>query len=575
MEADTIENMVLSNTYADIIVPVQSDTEDFLKNYSEFGAQLFGGRIGMIHVPRETSGLSQRMSYSEIPKLYTPMDYESLTSSGILRVQTQPSLGYTGSGVLLGFLDTGIDFTSPVFLKSDGSTRILGIWDQTISSDITPYDLGYGTAFSSDDINLALQSPDPFSLVPSSDTDGHGTFLAGVAAGSSILKDQFLGAAPDADIAVVKLKAAKPYLKKFFLVDTDTPIFQETDIMMGIRYLVILSILYEKPLVICLGLGTNQGDHSGSSALDRLLTYYVDYQNCFCTCSAGNESGLGHHFSSKASDSSRPVLAEISVSANHPGFCMELWAAAPALYTLSVTSPLGETISGISPKQGTQTSYSFIAERSVLAIQYEVAEFYSGFQLIFIRLITPSEGIWSFQLQNISQIQTDVHMWLPAHGFLKHDVYFLMPDPDTTVTNPGNTTSLITLGGYDTTTGSIYLASGRGYSLSGQIKPDLTAPAVQVYGPLPIISSVSGLPSLNSFTEKTGTSAASAIAAGALALLINWSMERTYNDTPFLTNRSARNYLIRGARRRRSYTYPNREWGYGELDLYGVFESLL
>ena len=575
MTSNTLENMVLSNTYADLIVPVQTDTKDFLNNYSSFGAQLLGGRIGVLHIPRDTVGLDLRISYSNIPKLYTTLDYESLTSSGILRVQTQPSLGYKGKDILMGFIDTGIDFTNPVFMTSDGNSRILGIWDQTISSDLPPYDMGYGKDFTNEDINRALHSEQPFSIVPSRDVDGHGTFLAGVAAGSPVSQQQFLGAAPEADIAVVKLKSAKPYLKNYFLVNTDVPIFQETDIMMGIRYLVILSILYEKPLVICLGLGTNQGDHSGSSSLDRLLTYYVDYQNCFCTCAAGNESGAGHHFSSSDFTDTKPVLAEISVPSQHPGFCMELWAASPSLYTLSVTSPLGETISEITPKQGSKSTYRFIAERSVLEIQYEIAEFNSGFQLIFLRIIAPTEGIWSFRIRNISQIKKDVHIWLPMRGFMEKDIFFLAPDPDTTITNPGNTVSLITSGGYDPASDSIYLASSRGFSLTGQVKPDLTAPAVEVYGPVPTTSPISNLPALNTFTRKSGTSFASAVTAGALALLINWNIEHSSYHGSFLTNRSAKNYLIRGAKRRSVYSYPNQEWGYGELDLYGVFASLL
>lgn len=574
MAADTIETMVLSNTYADLIVPVQSDTEDFLKNYQQFGAQLFGGRIGMLHIPRDTSDLQYRISYANIPKLYTPLDYESLNASGILRVQTSPALGYRGKGVLLGFLDTGIDYTRPAFRTSSGQTRILGIWDQTISSSETPYDMGYGTAYTQEQIDLALQSTDPFSLLPSQDQNGHGTFLAGVAAGSADPENQFVGAAPEADLAVVRLKEAKPYLKQYFLTDSVQPVFQETDIMMGIRYLVILSILYEKPLVICLGLGTSQGDHSGNSALDRLLTYYVDYQNCFCACAAGNEASSGHHFFS-SDTTGEPVSVELNVSARHAGFCMELWAMSPALYTLSVTSPLGEMISEITPQQGIGSSYQFFGERTVLEIRYEIAEYNSGFQLIFIRMLTPTEGIWTFRIRNRTQVQNTFHLWLPVSSFLSEEVYFLAPDPDTTITNPGNTEALITTGGYDSRSGSIWSASGRGYTLNNQIKPELAAPAVEVYGPSYTDSSSQGRPPLLPFVRKTGTSASCALTAGAIALLINWGMERQSSFFPPLTNRSVKNYLIRGARRRSSFSYPNQEWGYGELDLYGVFASLL
>ncbi len=574
MTADSIETMVLSNTYADLIVPVQSDTEFFLEKYRSYGAQLFGGRIGMIHVPTENSDLRYHSSYSNIPKLYTLLDYESLNASGILKVQNNPSLGYKGKNVLLGFLDTGIDYTRPIFRTPFGQSKILGIWDQTISSSKSPYDLGYGTAYSREQIQLALQSNEPLSLVPSMDQNGHGTFLAGIAAGSPDPIHQFLGVAPEADLAVVKLKEAKSYLKNYFLTDSTQPVFQETDIMMGIRYLVILSILYEKPLVICLGLGTSQGDHSGNSSLDRLLTYYVDYQNCFCTCASGNEASAGHHFFS-SDTSGLPVSAELNVTADHPGFCMELWAMSPALYTLSVTSPLGETISEITPQSGARISYQFLGERTVLDIDYAIAEYNSGFQLIFLRMFTPTEGIWTFRIRNRTQLKSTFHIWLPVTHFLSKDVFFLTPDPDTTITNPGNTEALITTGGYDSRSGSINPVSGRGYTLLQQIKPELTAPSVDVYGPAISDSQVKKQPPLSPYIQKTGTSAAAALTAGAVALLINWGTERQHSFFPALTNRSVKNYLIRGARRRSSFFYPNQEWGYGELDLSGVFSSLL
>ena len=269
------------------------------------------------------------------------------------------------------------------------------------------------------------------------------------------------------------------------------------------------------------------------------------------------------------------MLVELNVSTAHPGFCMEFWALSPALYTLSVTSPLGETISEITPQQGLRSSYQFFGERTVIEIRYEIAEYHSGFQLILIRMLTPTEGIWTFRIRNRTQIQNTFHLWLPVSSFLSKDVYFLTPDPDTTITNPGNTEALITAGGYDSRSGSIWPASGRGYTLSNQIKPELAAPAVDVYGPAATDSSSQERPPLSPFIRETGTSLSCALTAGAIALLVNWGMERSSLFYSPLTNRSVKNYLIRGARRRSSFSYPNQEWGYGELDLYGVLASLL
>lgn len=135
----------------------------------------------------------------------------------------------------------------------------------------------YGSGYTNEDLNNALASEDPLELVPSQDTIGHGTFLAGVAAGSSIPENDFIGAAPSSMLAVVKLKEAKNYLKELFYHTSDNPVYQESDIMMGIRYLLLLSNELQAPLVICIGLGSNQGAHSGQSALAISLTLSANY----------------------------------------------------------------------------------------------------------------------------------------------------------------------------------------------------------------------------------------------------------------------------------------------------------
>ena len=138
-------------------------------------------------------------------------------------------------------------------------------------------DRNYGTAYSQEELNQALGMEDPFSLVPSRDENGHGTFLAGVAAGSALPQQSFSGAAPEALIAIVKLKPAKEYLKEIFYVTGSAPAYQSTDIMLGIRYLILLADALKKPLVICIGLGSNQGSHSGSSPLDSMLSVTDQY----------------------------------------------------------------------------------------------------------------------------------------------------------------------------------------------------------------------------------------------------------------------------------------------------------
>ena len=155
---------------------------------------------------------------------------------------------------------------NPVFLDENGNSRILAIWDQTVQTGAPPDGLKYGSEYRREDINLALRSEDPYSIVPSRDENGHGSILAGVAAGSVVRQgNPYIGAAPGADIVVVKLKECKQYLRSFYLVPEGVPAYQENDIMLGIKYAESFVRLFERPVVICLGLGTNQGDQDRKS----------------------------------------------------------------------------------------------------------------------------------------------------------------------------------------------------------------------------------------------------------------------------------------------------------------------
>ncbi len=203
------------------------------------------------------------------------------------------------------FIDTGIDYRNPVFLDENGNSRILAIWDQTVQTGIPPEGFKYGSEYRREDINLALRSEDPYSIVPSRDEDGHGSILA-VAAGSVVRQgNPYIGAAPGADIVVVKLKECKQYLRSFYLVPEGVPAYQENDIMLGIKYAESFVQLFERPVVICLGLGTNQ-DHAGSSALSRYLSSLAVRRSRAAIVCGGNEGNASHHYHVKQPDRREP-----------------------------------------------------------------------------------------------------------------------------------------------------------------------------------------------------------------------------------------------------------------------------
>ena len=248
----------------------------------------------------------RRYSYYSVPGLFSLLDSSSMEVSGITSTFASPALGNRGRGVLIGFIDTGIDYTNPLFQNPDGTTRISSIWDQSLPEDrdILPPGVpdrypgsgaSYGTEYTREQINAALASDTPLALVPSTDTNGHGTFLAGIAAGGSLPAQDFTGAAPESELVVVKLKPAKQYLRDFYLVRSDAEAYQENDIMMGIKYLRVEAYRLKKPMVILLGLGSNLGSHEGTSPLSITLQDISRSLGAATVIAAGNETGLGHH----------------------------------------------------------------------------------------------------------------------------------------------------------------------------------------------------------------------------------------------------------------------------------------
>ena len=144
--------------------------------------------------------------------------------------------------------------------------------------------------------------------------------------------------------------------------------------------------------------------------------------------------------------------------------------------------------------------------------------------------------------------------------------------PDTIITGPGNAQYPITVGAYDHTTDGIYIHSSRGYSRSGQIKPEIAAPGVDILSAALPPAAQTGPITSTSYARVTGTSAAAAHVAGAAALLLHWGILEGNDD--YMNSSTIKTYLIRGAKRNPALTYPNREFGYGTLDHYQAFLNL-
>lgn len=312
-----------NNTY-DILIARESleisdDRAECIQNIGEkFVAEYFD-RDEVPQLSIKTYG------YSIIPKCFGLLDTLALETTGILQLQNQPALSLRGQGIFIGFVDTGISYELPCFRNADGSTRIRSIWDQSIPAGEknTPQGFLYGTEYTQKEINEALEQEHPRELVPVTDEDGHGTMLASIACGSEDLQAGFTGAAPYAELLVVKLKPAKPYLKDFFYIPQEMPAYQENDIMAAIEYLEETARKLGRPLILCLGLGTNNGSHSGGSNLSELLDDIAGRWRRCAVVATGNEANARHHFYGK-SDGNSMVAVEVNVEQRMRGFYLEL-----------------------------------------------------------------------------------------------------------------------------------------------------------------------------------------------------------------------------------------------------------
>lgn len=554
---------IFSNDYADFLINYSGDPL-VLEQYKDNVVNIINFFVAVVHLPviQMTEDIISKMGYAAIPLLFGLISEASLEASGILRLRSIPSFNLKGKGVLIGFVDTGIDYTNPIFQYADKTTRIASIWDQTIDSDQIPEGMAYGTEYSREQINEALKNEDPFRIVPSKDEIGHGTMLAGIAAGNEVPESGFYGVAPEAELVIVKLKPAKPYLKAFFRISQNKLSYQENDILFGYQYLLNTAIRLNKPMVLCSAIDTSQYAHDGRGTMSSWFSLQANNSGIAIVTAVGNEGNARRHYSGVIDAVTGYDTVELNVGPGESGFSMEIWGSTPNLYTVDITSPSGEYVPRINISLRETVELTFIFEPTVIYLDYVLIEAQSGDQLILLRFSNPSQGIWKFRVYGRGIGTMRFHIWLPMNNFITTDTYFIRSDPYITLLSLSCATTPITVTAYNIEDDSLYLDSGRGYTRIDSIKPDIAAPGVNILSP----SLEQG------FALVTGTSAAAAHTAGIAALMFEWGIVN--GEYPRMSTQDMKIFMIRGARRDIAIKYPNRDWGYGILDIYNVFDSI-
>lgn len=566
---------VYSEAYVDYLIEYNGRKEAVLEIYKEDSCLLFiDERFAVLYrkKPEDYMEIFSRLEYTIFPKIYGLMDTSSVEAVGAVNVQKENILGLTGKDIIIGIIDTGIDIQNELFQNSAGQTRILAAWDQSVPGD-TENDMGYGTVYSREEIDAAIQSNQEILK----DENGHGTFLTGIAAGKRT--NDFTGVAPEADIVVVKLKQAKNNLRNLYGVPENADAYQENDIMMGISFLRSQEKKYGKNISILLGVGSNSGSHTGVSSLESLISNISFMAGVAVSVAGGNEGVAGHHFRGVIPRDSLFSEMEINV-ANHDSFTLEIWGAVPNTYSVAFEIPGGEFVSQIPPRFDKSETIRPIFGGGIIYVDYFLVEDQSGAELIMMRFFNPPNGLWRIRVYGSGDTNKSFHAWLPISGFLSPETRFINPSPETTLTNPATAVIPMCVCAYDHYSNSLYIEGSRGFTAADDIKPDFVAPGVDVYGP----------GKASTFVRKSGTSVAAAHCAGCAALMLQWA--RDSDITRFINGNQIRNYFIRGAVRPGTAQnpfdtimnegsgfvyareYPNPEWGYGILNIYNAFDSL-
>lgn len=545
--------------YMDLIVNTKFATSFPLQKITRIN-----DRLSVFHEPAEPLNMCilGNQPYAIFPHIFTLNSTYSLDKSNVPYFQYNSNFSLFGRGVLIGFVDTGIDYRHPAFLNQDGSTRIYSIWDQTISQGVPPQQFPFGSEFKKTDINFALRQTDPLSAVPTQDENGHGTMLAGIAAGGANLEKDFSGIAINAELVVVKLKQANKSNREVFCVRDDIDCYLESDLLLGVEYIRSVSAQLNRPLVLCIGMGSSQGEHNGESTFPAYLNELASDPGVAICVAAGNEGTSGRHYRGIITSSNYTNEFDLRVGPQDKTFFFELWNQSPSRLAVTVVTPSGESTQVIYPKLQGCHIFHFIFEPSTLYINNFIMEEETGMQLILARFQNASSGIWKIRVTSIDEKPALFDVWLPSGTIITGETRFLEPTPDITVTNPGNARNPLVVSAYDQYRDSILQHSSRGFSLSNHVVPDLAAPGLLLPCPLP-----NGL-----YGAATGTGAAAAHASGIVAMIMEWAILQGNYTT--MTGKDVTRLLINGARQSGMYTYPNTSWGYGQIDIMGFFNHL-
>lgn len=517
----------------EVIVKYTQDLSQFSAKYPGMEIYELLGGYAIIKIKKEyidSLSREKQIQFIEKPKrLYFQLSNEK-SDACITPVQagSDNPYGLFGEGVITAIIDSGIDVTNPDFKNENGTTRIIGIWDQ--DRDIF---------YDSSQIDRYLDGENPKGMrsqrAPGFDISGHGTNVARIACGNR-------GVASKSDILVVKMG------------NTDRTSFPgTTQLIKGVDFCIKKAADLGKPVAINISYGNNYGDHSGSSIQESFINTASASWKCAICVGSGNE-GLGAGHTSGRLIQGEEQYVRIAVSEYETSLNIQIWKDYWDDFNIEVITPAGINLGRIS-RYNTLNTVSTGTEK-VLCYYAQPLPF-SMRQEIYIDIVPVNNyitsGLWRINFIP-DKIRTGFFdMWLPAAASLNPKTGFTRPDSSLTYTVPSTSSNVITVGSYNAATNTPSPFSGRGYVTQSEsgiaVKPDIVAPGENVR--------------IDERTIVSGTSYAVPFVTGASALLMEWGIVRG-NDL-FLYGEKLKAHLIKGALPLNGMNIPDEVTGWGKM----------
>ncbi|WP_434794388.1 hypothetical protein TPDSL_13620 [Terrisporobacter petrolearius] len=552
------------NTKYDLVILYKPGFEEDLKETApNYEFLKISDRLGVLSTYvnyqdiNSVETLKKVLAISSIDKTLNLVIYNSLsiisqgTSNGINAneeiganfFKNNPNISLNGEGVLIGLIDTGIDYLHPDFIYDDNTTKIVSLWDQSKDGK-PPKGFFIGSEYTREDINNAILNNDSALSV---DDEGSGTMLAGICAGMGKVNKNYVGVAEDAELIIVKMGK----------VDGN---YNNAMVTAGFDYIKQQARELQKPVVVNFGFGSN----SRVGVSQRDLTELTFYERGGCLVNAaGNEGNTETHNSGRLLYKNDVKTIELEVNDFEESINIEIWFNKPDIARVAVLSPSGELTRDVDVRVYNTVVGILDLESTIYSITYIFPTLFSGQQQVRINLTNVPKGIWKIILTGEYIIDGEYNAYLSNRALLKPGTKFTDSDPNKTINYPATYNDNVTVGAYNTIDNSIWPSSSRGSTISDLLKPDIVAPGVNIIAPYPG----------GGYATVTGTAPAAAYTSGSISYLLqNNLVIGNYPRLAFV--QQIRTYLRAGATRLDNISYPNNNLGYGFLNIKGAFYQL-